>query len=155
MTMNKPESAPDFVYVSYIKSPPQKIWDAITTPEFSRQYWRYELHSTWKKGAQWNMLNTADQKSTVIGDVLESTPPRRLVMSWAEPAAPAIVSRVTFEIESLGDTTRLTVIHSELDEQMGRKIGGGWPRVLCGLKSLLETGTVLDIWADKKVQCEA
>jgi uncharacterized protein YndB with AHSA1/START domain len=155
MTMSKPEAAPDFVYVSYIKSTPQKVWAAITNPEFSRQYWRYELHSSWKKGAQWNMLNPAEQKTTVVGEILETAPPHRLVMSWAAPDAPDILSRVTFEIESMGDTTRLLVTHSELDPAMGAKVSQGWPRVLCGLKSFLETGTVLDIWADKKVQCEA
>ena len=90
------------------------------------------------------MHATGDEQRAirVIGTVVESVPPKRLVLTWADPANEADVSRVTFEIEPIGDEVRLDVIHGDFDpgSDMINKVSGGWPRVLSSLKSFLETG---------------
>jgi uncharacterized protein YndB with AHSA1/START domain len=144
MTMTKP----DYIYTTYIKTTPEKLWTAITTPEFTRQYWGKENVSDWKKGSKWEMVGTdADCTVSVIGEVVESVPGKRLVLSWAEPTDKNDVSHVTFEIEPMGDTLCLNVIHSGLKagSVLEGKIAFGWPRVLSSLKSLLETGKALEI----------
>ena len=141
-------SNPDFVYTTYIKTTPQKVWGAITTPEFTRQYWGHELHSDWKTGSRWTHFKAGgDGKVTVSGQVLESVAPSKLVLSWADCDNPADQSQVTFQIEQVADMTRLTVIHGKLSDTMAGKISRGWPRVLSSMKSFLEVGTPLDTWA--------
>ena len=143
----------EFVYTTYIKTTPQKVWRAITDPEFSRQYWVHGIVSDWKQGSRWQHLVDGDaSKCTVAGEIVESDPPRRLVITWADPsdaADRADPSRVTFEIEPVEDMVRLNVIHGNLrvGSIMTRKIQTGWPRVLSSMKSLLETGTALNTWA--------
>ena len=140
----------EFVYTTYIKTTPQKVWNAIITPESTRQYWKHELHSDWKKGSQWRHVPAEGSSApTIAGEVLESDPPRRLVMTWADCSAPqkGATSRVSFDIEQAGDMVRLTVIHSQLDDDMAGKVAKGWPRVLSSMKSFLETGAALDTWA--------
>jgi uncharacterized protein YndB with AHSA1/START domain len=134
---------PDFIYTTYINSTPEKVWQAITTPEFTRQYWGHELVSDWKAGAEWRMLRNSDHSMNVIGKVLESTPPNRLVLSWAEAEKLSDESQVVFEIETLEDFVRLSITHSKLSAYMAGRISQGWPRVLSSLKSLLETGKAL------------
>lgn len=81
--MNKPE----FVYTIYIKTTPEKVWDAITNAEFSRQYWVDGIISEWKTGSKWQHVSNDNNRTvTVAGEVLESVPPRRLVITWANPA---------------------------------------------------------------------
>lgn len=139
----------DFIYTTYIKSTPEKIWNAITNPEFARQYWGNENISDWKIGSKWQHMDGASVR--VIGKVLESSPPKRLVLSWAEPDNESDDSRVTFEIEALGDMTKLSVVHDNFKagSQMLGKISKGWPLVLSNLKSFLETGTAFDIMSFK------
>jgi uncharacterized protein YndB with AHSA1/START domain len=139
----------DFVYVTYIKATPQKVWDAITTPEFTRQYWGMAIVSDWKPGSKWDMVKI-DGSDTVnmTGEVLESVSPSRLMISWVKPensADKSETSRVTFEIEMQGEMVRLNVIHDQLKpgSDMARGISNGWPRVLSGLKTFLETGHAL------------
>lgn len=138
--MNKPE----LVYTTYIQTTPEKLWNAITNPEFARQYWGgNENVSDWKPGSKW-MHVTGDKERAVwvTGRVLESVPPKRLVLTWADPANEADESRVTFEIEPVEDTVRLDVIHGHFKpgSDMINRVSGGWPRVLSSLKTFLETG---------------
>jgi uncharacterized protein YndB with AHSA1/START domain len=142
--MNKPK----FVYVTYINTTPEKVWNALVDGEMTKQYWwRHRNASDWKPGSTWRHEDYDDPKTVdVVGKVVESNAPRRLVLTWASPADAeneAKHSRVTFEIEPYMETVRLTVTHDELepDSAMLRGITEGWPKVLSSLKTLLETGT--------------
>ena len=139
-----------FVYVTYIRTTPEKLWDALTKPEFTRAYW-YGCHheSKWEKGAEWRLF-APDHRLTDSGEILEIDPPRRLVVSWRNELLAELraegYSRCTFEIEATDDSVKLTVIH-EIDTPKSKLIegvSGGWPTILSSLKSLLETGTPLE-----------
>ena len=139
-----------FVYVTYIATTPQKVWDAIVKGELTRQYWKHENISDWKPGSKWQQV-ADDGKRTVklVGQVLESVQNKRLAMTWGEIAAAdkAKQSRVTIDIETVGNMVRITVTHEEFAPEMWQKISQGWPRVLSSLKSFLETGVPLDTCA--------
>ena len=137
-------SKPEFVYVIYIQSTPEKIWQALIDPEMTKEFWgRHQNRSDWKAGSEWRHQNYDDASDVkVVGTVVESDPPRRLVLTWAHPDD-ADISRVTFDIDEFMGSARLTVTHSELSEAMRRNISAGWPAVLSSLKSLLETGASL------------
>jgi uncharacterized protein YndB with AHSA1/START domain len=145
-----------FVYVTYIASTPQKVFEAITRPEIARQYWGHENVSEWKPGAKWEHVRANDDRTVqVVGEVVEVSAPNSLVITWANPARvsdPAAFSRVTFEIEPYEEMVRLTVTHDELEAggSMAQGISKGWPIVLSSLKSLLETGRGLDVFAKPK-----
>ncbi|MFI5338016.1 MAG: SRPBCC family protein [Opitutales bacterium] len=142
------------VYTTYIRTTPKKLWAAITTPEFCHQYWGGgENHSTWKKGAKWeHVFPDESEKPMIVGKVLECRPPRRLVLSWVAADDPKNTSRVSFAIEKIGSMVCLTVVHGRFmaGSTMPGKVGRGWPRVLSSLKSFLETGQGLDVWAGRK-----
>ena len=145
-----------FVYVTYIRSTPEKVFEAITKPEIARRYWGHENVSDWKPGSDWQHVR-ADAQRTVqlVGKVVESVPPTRLVITWASPAQaadPDAVSRVSFDIAAYEDMVRLTVVHDELQagSSMAKGITQGWPIVLSSLKSLLETGQGIDVFAKPK-----
>ena len=145
-----------FMYVTYIRTTPEKVFKALTEPEVTRQYWGHENVSDWKPGSPWKQ-QTADGSATVrlVGEVVEHTPPQRLVITWAFPADAANKAkhtRVTFDVEPIEDMVRLTVTHDELEpgSEMEQGIMAGWPRVLSSLKSFLETGIALNTWAGKK-----
>jgi uncharacterized protein YndB with AHSA1/START domain len=140
---------PRFVYVVYISATPEKVWNALIDTRMTAQYWQHENVSDWKPGSTWEHRRS-DGTGTVdlVGKVVESTPPRRLVVSWAFPADEAHEekhSRVTFEIEPYRDVVRLTVTHDRLEagSDMEKGITEGWPKVLSSLKSLLEVGRAL------------
>jgi len=141
----------ELVYVTYISTTPQRIWDSITRPEFTREYWGHENLSDWKPGATWEHREPGGSQAKIVGKVLEFDPPRRLVISWADPAQandPAAQSRVTFLLQPMeGDMVRLTVTHDGLLPDMKGKVASGWPRVLSSMKSYLETGKPLNVWA--------
>ena len=143
----------DFLYTTYITSTPQKVWDAITTAEFTRQYWGHAMVSDWNPGSKWEMIN-AEGGLQMTGKVLESQPPKRLVYDWVSPenaGNKAETSRVTFTIEAIGPVVRLDVMHDQLKagSEMALGISKGWPMVLSGLKSWLETGKAADILSIK------
>ncbi|MBI1215440.1 MAG: polyketide cyclase [Alphaproteobacteria bacterium] len=150
-------SKPEFVYTTYIKSTPEKVWEAIVNPEFAAQYWGgLGIVSDLKKGSKWRLVDTKDESIVkCIGEVVESTPPERLTLTWADPSNEADVSRVTFEIGLSGDLVRLDVIHGDFKpgSDMLEKISGGWPLVLSSLKSLLETGKSIDVLSVKGGSC--
>jgi uncharacterized protein YndB with AHSA1/START domain len=139
-------SKPSFVYVIYIRTTPEKLWDALLDPEMTKDYWgRHRNVSDWKAGSVWRHEDYDDASRVhVAGTVLESNPPTRLVLTWVSPenaADPAKTSRVSFDIEPFMGEVRLTVTHEDLDEEMLRGISQGWPAILSSLKTLLETGS--------------
>src|SRR6266498_1179425 len=102
---------PRQVYTTFIRTTPKKLWAAITKPEFTRQYWAGLANiSDWKKGSKWEHT-TKENEVWITGKVLECVPPKRLVLSWADPDDLADKSRVTFEIEAIEDQVWLTVTH--------------------------------------------
>lgn len=137
-------SKPEFVYVIYIQSTPEKIWQALIDPEMTKEYWgRHRNVSDWKPGSEWRHQNYDDARDVAVaGTVVESEPPHRLVLTWGQPGDTDI-SRVAFDIDEFMGSARLTVTHSELSPEMKRNISSGWPAVLSSLKSLLETGASL------------
>ena len=145
-----------FVYVTYILATPEKVFEAITKPDVARRYWGHENVSDWKVGSKWEHVRANDERTVqVVGKIVEVSPPTRLVMTWAgasQASDPASYSRVTFEIEEYENMVRLTVSHDELEAGSGMANGvkKGWPVVLSSLKSLLETGRGLDVFAKPK-----
>src|SRR5581483_641924 len=134
-----------FVYVTYIRTTPEKVFQANTDGEITRLYWAHENVSDWKTGSSWRHRSTANGQVRILGEVLEARPPHRLVISWAFAADVDNKSkrtRVAFDIDQIGDMVKLTVTHDELEPGSGmdRAIREGWPRVLSSMKSLLETG---------------
>jgi uncharacterized protein YndB with AHSA1/START domain len=139
---------PNQVYTTYIHTTPKKLWEAITKPEFTRQYWGNMTNvSDWKRGSKWEHHNP-ESEVWITGKVLECTPPKRLVLSWADPDDLADKSRVTFEIEALEDMVCLTVTHGSFKpgSKMAGKVSKGWPKVLSSLKTFLETGKGLNVF---------
>ena len=145
-----------FVYVTYIAATPQKVFDAIIKPEIAGQYWGHENVSDWTPGAPWQHIRVGEERTLqLVGEVVEITPPSRLVVTWAnasQAADPDAYSRVTFEVEPYDDMVRLTVSHDDLIAGSGMATGvsKGWPIVLSSLKSFLETGRGLDVFAKPK-----
>ncbi len=138
---------PDYVYVTYVESSPERVWAALTDPDLTAQFWGHSNVSDWQPGSRWEHRRTDGSGiADVIGTVLESAPPRRLVMTFDAPGdlPPAGPSTVTFDIEPYHEIVRLTVTHGNLAGEAARQaISAGWPAVLANLKSLLETGHVL------------
>lgn len=152
-----PERAPDFVYTIYIAAEAERVWNGLIDRDLTKAYWGHDNVSDWKPGSRWEHVRSdGSGKVDIVGKVLEIDPPRRLVTSWASPddeQNPDKVSRVVYELEGLGASTRLTVTHSELEAGSGMETGirAGWPAVLSNLKSLLEAGRTMtaDIWGGK------
>ncbi|HZB92351.1 MAG TPA: SRPBCC family protein [Stellaceae bacterium] len=137
-----------FVYVTYIRTTPEKLWQALTEPEFTRQYW-FGMHqeSDWTPGSPWRLV-FGDGRVADTGAVLESDPPRRLVLKWRNEFRPELKAdgdtRCTFLIERDGDMTKLTVTHeADGPHKAIDAVAQGWPQVLSSLKSFLETGKAL------------
>jgi uncharacterized protein YndB with AHSA1/START domain/DNA-binding transcriptional ArsR family regulator len=134
---------PDFVYTTYIQATPEAVWHALTDADTTAAYWGHANVSDWRPGSPWEHRRTdGSGVADVVGTVVESDPPRRLVTTWADPAAPDMdPSTVTFSIEPYDDIVRLTVVHENLDDP--EAAAAGWAAVLANLKSLLETGSPL------------
>jgi uncharacterized protein YndB with AHSA1/START domain/DNA-binding transcriptional ArsR family regulator len=157
-----PMEKPTFVYTTYISTTPERLWQALTDPAFTGRYWGATFATDWRKGSAmtWDMLGLRFESPEQI--VLESDPPRRLSYSWhtftpeltasldlSEAAAARLAaesrSKVTFDIEPLGDVCKLTVVHDGFDEgsTAAAMVSLGWPRILSDLKTLLETGETM------------
>ncbi len=157
-----PVDTPSFVYTTYIQTTPERLWQALTEPAFTKRYWSVTFESDWRPGSAmiWHTrgITIADPEQVVI----ESDPYHRLSYTWqtwsaewaesfeltpeaSERLAAEPRSKVTFEIEPLGEQVKLTVIHDDLrpSGMTGSLISQGWPRVLANLKTLLETGQTL------------
>jgi len=135
-----------FVYVIYIRTTPEKLWEALTKPEFMRQYWYNSwAECDWKVGSPWKLM-TPDGGVADAGDVLESDPPNRLVIRWRNEFRPELkaegFTRCTFELIQKAEMTEFIVTHeSDRDgSKMIEAVSGGWPKILSSLKSLIETG---------------
>ncbi|MCB1680378.1 MAG: SRPBCC family protein [Alphaproteobacteria bacterium] len=146
---------PDFIYTTYIKTTAEKLWQALTTPEFTRQYWGHDNVSQWTKGSEWKHVDPENEQVKIVGMVLESDPPNRLVLSWASPNDPSDDSQVSFEIVQVEDMVRLDVVHGKFKagSPMRENVSAGWPRVLSSLKSFLESGQGINVWAGYEKDC--
>jgi uncharacterized protein YndB with AHSA1/START domain/DNA-binding transcriptional ArsR family regulator len=138
------------VFEIYIKTTPERLWGAITNPELRRKYsFGVGVESDWSGGSRYvgSAPGNPSPIQIVEGENLEVDPPRRLVQSfnalWSDDVKAEGTSRVTWEIEQVSDSCRLTVIHDQLREGAHGEIYGGWPQILSGLKTLLETGELL------------
>jgi len=144
-------------YTMFINTTPEKCWEAITNPEFSRQYWGGHANvSDWKEGSRWQHEDTKhDNAVRVAGKVVESNPPKRLVISWFSPDNEADISEVVFTIEPIQTLVRLDVTHHKFksDSTMAGAVANGWPAVLCSLKTYLETGAGFDLMAIFNGKC--
>lgn len=147
-----------FIYVTYIRTTPEKLWQALTDQTFVRQYWfGMTQDCSWEKGAPWT-LKFQDGKIADAGEVLETDPPRRLVLKWRNEFIPELkqegFSRCVMEIEANGELTKLTVTHS-IDKEGSKlvhAVSGGWPKILSSLKTLLETGAPLPVSASEAAE---
>ncbi|MFJ3307084.1 ArsR/SmtB family transcription factor [Streptomyces sp. NPDC086549] len=136
---------PSFVYVTYIAGTPEKVWEALTDADLTAAYWGHRNVSDWKPGSRWEHVRADGSGiADVVGTVVESEPPARLVTTWTSPETEGQedkYSRVTYDIRRHEDIVRLTVTHENLDDEGERAdVSSGWPAVLSNLKSLLETG---------------
>jgi uncharacterized protein YndB with AHSA1/START domain/DNA-binding transcriptional ArsR family regulator len=138
---------PSYVYVTYIESSPERVWQALTDADLTAQYWGHSNVSDWKPGSAWEHVRVdGSGVADVVGTIIESVPPTRLVLTFDGPGEPPAggPSRVTFGIERYREIVRLTVVHENLADQAALDaISAGWPAVFANLKSLLETGHVL------------
>jgi uncharacterized protein YndB with AHSA1/START domain len=144
-------SGSKFVYVTYIRIPPEKLWHALTTPELIKQYrFGMSVESEWKVGSAWRMYAYGSLMDS--GEILESISQRRLVMSWRNEWKPEFkaegYSRLVYEIEPTGPSAKFTLTHSmeRPDSKFIEAVSEGWPLVLSNLKSLLETGDVAVVY---------
>jgi uncharacterized protein YndB with AHSA1/START domain len=147
-----------FVYVTYIRTTPAKLWQALIKPEFTRQFWcEIVQECDWKPGAAWRLKAPGDL-ITDSGEVLEIEPQRRLVLKWRNEFRPALkaegYSRMTYQIEKEGSSVKLTVLHeiAKPGSKFLQAVSSGWPLILSSLKSLLETGEALA--ETRKWDCE-
>jgi uncharacterized protein YndB with AHSA1/START domain len=138
-----------FVYVTFIRTTPTELWEALTDAEFIRQYWfGVTVECGWTKGSPWTLVYP-DGRLADTGEILEIDPPRRIVIRWQNEWNPELKaegpSRCTIELEPLGAAVKLTITH-EIDRPNSKLItavSGGWPKVVSNLKSLVETGATV------------
>ena len=137
-----------YVYVTYIRTTPEKLWSALTDADFTQQYWfGVRCESGWTAGSPWKMVSS-DGDILDDGEIVEADPPRRLVIRWQHQSKPELKaegeSRCTMELERVGTAVKLSITHTIERERskMIEAVSGGWPKVLSNLKSLLETGSI-------------
>jgi uncharacterized protein YndB with AHSA1/START domain len=142
------EHSMEKVFEIYIRTTPERLWEAITDGEIRSKYqFGNRVSSDWTPGSRFEMSNPRADVLLGEGENLEVDPPRRLVQSmvalWSDDVKREGTSRVTWEIEPVGDSCRLTVTHDQLREGAHGELYGGWPMILSGLKTWLETGELL------------
>jgi len=137
-----------FVYVTYIRTTPEKLWAALTTPEFMAKYWfGMGFACDWKVGSPWTLTFT-DGRIADTGEILELDRPRRIVLTWRNQWRPELKAegeaRCVMEIEPQDGAVKLTITHSieRAASKFIEAVSGGWPQILSNLKSLLETGEI-------------
>ena len=152
-------SKPDFVYVTVIAATQERVWRGLTTAEFTQRYWHdTRVRSEFTPGAKIEFLNPDDSVG-VAGEILTADHPSELSYTWRFLRNPDAVSdppsRVTFRLEAVSAGTRLTVIHDRLEESpaTASMVTFGWPHVIAGLKTLLETGKAVDFTAREDSDC--
>jgi uncharacterized protein YndB with AHSA1/START domain len=140
-----------FVYVTYIRTTPEELWAALTTPEFMRKYWfGINFETDWKAGSPWNLV-FPDGRIADSGEIVEIEQLRRLVLRWRNQFRPELheegYARCVMEIEQAGEIVKLTITH-QIDRPGSKLIEAasiGWPKILASLKTLLETGSALPL----------
>jgi uncharacterized protein YndB with AHSA1/START domain len=148
-------SGSKFVYVIYIRTTREKLWDALRKPEFTKQYWNGAWQeSDWKVGASWKMM-IPEGRLADSGEVLEYDPPNRLVLSWQNQFRPELTeegfSRAIYTLEQIQDAVKLTITH-EIgvdNSKLIEAVSNGWPAILSSLKTFLEVGDTFEktkIW---------
>jgi uncharacterized protein YndB with AHSA1/START domain len=137
-----------FVYVTFIRTTPERLWSALTDPIQMKEYWfGMQVKTEWKAGAEWQMV-FPDGRVADTGEILELDRPKRIRLKWRNEFKPELkaegFSLCTMEIEPAGAAVRLTITHTieRADSRFIRAVSGGWPKILSNLKSLLETGEV-------------
>jgi uncharacterized protein YndB with AHSA1/START domain len=137
-----------YVYVTYIRTTPQKLWSALTDPKFIEQYWfGMRAESAFTAGSPWKLVS-GDGQIWDSGEIVEAEPPRRLVIRWQHQNRPELkaegASLCTMELEPEGAAVKLSITHTiERDaSKLIEAVSGGWPKVISNLKSLLETGAI-------------
>ena len=138
-----------FVYVTYIRTTPEKLWSALTDAEFMKQYWfGNHCESQWTAGSPWKSVR-GDGVILDAGEIVEADPPRRLAIRWRNQNKPELKaegeSRCTMELEPSGAAVKLSITHT-IEREPSKLIvavSGGWPKVISNLKSLLETGSIV------------
>ena len=143
-----------FVYVTYIRTTPEELWTALTTPEFLKKYWfGMNIETDWQAGSPWKLV-FPDGRVADAGDIVEIEKPKRLVLKWRNEFKPELheegYAHCAMEIEQAGEVVKLTIVH-EIDKPVSKLIDAvsiGWPKILSSLKSLLETGTALPTFGE-------
>ena len=138
-----------FVYVTFIKTTPEKLWAALTKPEFIKDYWfGMVIETDWKAGSTWRMIDP-DGRTTDCGEILENVPGKLIVMNWRNEWRPELkaegFAQCRIELEAVGKAVKLVISHSieRPESKLIEAVSGGWPKILSNLKSLLETGSVV------------
>jgi uncharacterized protein YndB with AHSA1/START domain len=142
------ESQMEKVFEIYIRTTPERLWEAITDPATRQKYhFGSAINSDWTVGSSYQLIHPGAERALMEGENLEVDRPRKLVQTmralWGPDAERAGTSRLTWEIEPVGDSCRLTLIHDQLAEDAPSELYGGWPMILSGLKTWLETGQTL------------
>jgi uncharacterized protein YndB with AHSA1/START domain len=138
-----------FVYVTFIRTTPEQLWSALTSPDFTKQYW-FGMHceTDWQPGSPWKLV-FPDGRIADAGEIVEADRPRRLVIKWRNEFRPELkaegYSRCTMDLEPVDGAVKLTITHvmDRAESKFIEKVSGGWPRILSNLKSLLETGEIV------------
>ena len=151
-----------FVYVTYIRTTPERLWSALTDNQFIEQYWfGMRCESPWTTGSSWKLVSPGGEVFDA-GQIVEADPPRRLVIRWQHQNKPELKaegdSLCTMELEPSGTTVKLSITHTIEREpsKLIAAVSGGWPKIISNLKSLLETGSIVlgDAYTTESAGCK-